>query len=364
MASPRVLMVVPSWKTRCGVATYSALLLGGLEARGLLAEVWSDSLDGLVDYVVRRGFQLVHFQYQYSLYDLARLSRCVGQLALRRIPAVVTMHDLYPRMIRENEFIKRSFSALVVHGHSMAAALGGTGSPAPSAEVIPMGCKTHSPVPVEQARNALGLRDEPAIGFFGYMAPHKGVLELIRAARALRQGDPRLRCFVFSSVGTSASLLSQEYLDTVRSSCDRERLWDGLTLVTDYLPDDIIASHLCAMSVNVLPYYRPDYYGASMAVRMMLSAERPVIVTDIPFFADLDPEVYKIPGQSPEFIVAAVLRILGDKGLSGSLVQAAGDYVRAHRWSASAHSHIQLYQKVLHSPHIPDVLLFDGDSWK
>lgn len=362
--SLHVLMVVPSWKTRCGVASYSAFLLGGLEALGQSVEVWSDSLDGLVDYVNHRAFQLIHFQYQYSLYDLARLSRCVGQLALRRIPAVVTMHDVYPRMIRENEFIKRSFSALVVHGASMAKALGETGSQVRAADIIPIGCKVYPLPPAEQARNALGMRDEPAIGFFGHMAPHKGILELLRAARALRQSVPQLRCFVFSSVGTSASVVSQEHLDAVRSACDDERLWDGLTLVTDYLPDEIIASHLCAMSVNVLPYHRPSYYGASMAVRMMLAAGRPIITTDIPFFADLGPEVCKIPSQSPEFIVSAVLRILGDKDFSASLVRAVGEYVSAHGWGASARSHIELYQRVLRSPHIPDVLLFDGDSWK
>lgn len=359
----RVLMVVPSWKTRCGVASYSQELKKSLNVREVQVEVRSGDLESLPANAGSKHFDLVHFQYQYSLYDLGQLSRCALGLALQRIPSLVTMHDYYPAMTHENEFIRRSFSGVVVHSEAIRQAFAGS-SCRNAVRVIPMGCPTPCLPPAAQCREALGLRDEPAIGFFGFMAPQKGILNLLRAVRALRQTHPDLRCFVYSAVGTSSRLISQECLDRLRAACEREKLWGGVQLETEYLPEEVLATRLHGMTVNVLPYQRDNYYGCSMAARLLLAVERPLVTTDIPFFADLGSEVCKIPSGGPEFIVAAVSRLLSHPEACGDLVKAAHDFTVRNSWDNAAGLHADFYRELMKCPRQPQVLVFEGETWR
>ncbi len=374
-------MVVPSWGKRCGISGYSRSLVDHLEAFGVHAEVVpSGSADVLLDFFQHRRehgregeqeaglgprLDLVHFQYEFVLYDIDDLASVVGFLHDLGVPAVATAHDFAPGLARHNGFVARVFSRLIVHSQEARNAYCRIGADPGRVVVLPMGCTRYPPDGGSRGEGrsggkgegADGDRDEvavraqmgvgpgPAVGFFGFCLPHKGMLELAMAVQAVRRVYPSLKCFMFSSVAPYPS--SRAFAAHLRETVARLRLSDAVVLVDDYLPEAEAVRLLHAMDVNVLPYRDHGLIGTSAAARTVMAAEKPMIVTCVPFFSDLGPEVYRIPSSHPEKIAKALLVLLGDRELRETLRMRMRESLRRGDWSNVARQHAALYRRVL-----------------
>ncbi|MGE5585518.1 MAG: glycosyltransferase family 4 protein [Bacillota bacterium] len=375
-ATCRVLMVVPSWGKRCGISNYARALVEGLETCGAQATVVASASPGTLLPPTRSAdrVDIVHFQYEFVLYDIDGLSSTVALLRDAGVAVAATAHDFAPGMARHNGFVARAFSRLIVHSNEARAAYCRAGADPARVVVIPMGCSRYSPggnagdgspgldadsgagaggpgdygesgASDAQTRAQLGIGAGPAVGFFGFCLPHKGMIELAMAVQEVRRAHPTLKCFMISSVAPYAS--SRAFAARLRETLDRLRLSDAVTLVDDYLTEREAVRLLHAMDVNVLPYRDHGLIGTSAAARTVMAAERPMIVTDVPFFSDLGPEVYKIPSQDPGEIAKALRRLLGDPALRGELVGRMRGFLKRHDWSCVAREHARLYREIL-----------------
>lgn len=343
----RACMVVPSWGKRCGIYSYAQALIGELERRGLQVEVAPfGSAAALMSLFQTRTFDIVHFQYEYVLYNINELSSVAGFLRSQGLPAVLTAHDFTAGLVQHNAVVARAFSRVIVHSTQTRAAYVGVGAPAEDVVVIPMGCARYPLQDERDVRARLGLDREPAIGFFGFMLPHKGIIELALAVRDLRMSDPSLKCFMFSSLAPYAS--SRTYAARVRETFTRLGLWDGVVLNEEYLPEAEAANLLSGMDVNVLPYRDHGFTGTSAAARTVMAAARPMIVTDVPFFSDLGDEVYKIRSATPQELAKAVVTLLADAPLREKLRLCMQATLERLSWSNVAKRHIEVYSEILH----------------
>lgn len=371
----RVLMVVPSWGKRCGISDYARALVEHLGACGVEATVvpsgsaevllplfrslgcngdggsaQSPSRDPSQDTGDTGPIDIVHFQYEFVLYDINELSSTVAVLHGGGVPVVATAHDFAPGLIRHNGLVARAFSRLIVHSHEARAAYCGVGADPAHVAVIPMGCNTYSFDGEVAGVGALddevtGVWARPAVGFFGFCLPHKGMIELAMAVQEVRRTYPSLKCFMLSSVAPYHS--SRTFATRLRETLARLELSDAVTLIDDYLSEREAVRFLHAMDVNVLPYHDHGLIGTSAAARTVMAARRPMIVTDVPFFSDLGPEVYKIPSADPGEIAKALRRLLGDPALCAELTRRMDEFLRRNDWSSVALKHAGLYRQIL-----------------
>lgn len=353
-------MVVPSWGKRCGISDYARALVEHLGDCGVEATIVPSGSAGVLLPLFRSlrcaggsarslsrdpshdtdRIDIVHFQYEFVLYDIDDLASAVAVLHDAGVPAVATAHDFAPGLIRHNGLVARAFSRLIVHSHEARAAYCGVGADPARVAVIPMGCNTYS-----FDGEVAGVGARPAVGFFGFCLPHKGMIELAMAVQEVRRTYPSLKCFMLSSVAPYHS--SRTFASRLKETLARLELSDAVTLIDDYLPEGEAVRFLHAMDVNVLPYHGHGLIGTSAAARTVMAARRPMIVTDVPFFSDLGPEVYKIPSADPGEIGKALRRLLGDPALRAGLTRRMDEFLRRNDWSSVALKHAGLYRQIL-----------------
>ncbi|MGE5594167.1 MAG: glycosyltransferase [Betaproteobacteria bacterium] len=344
---PGIVVVVPSWGQRCGVAEYTRFLVDELRGQGFAAEVARGQEAEVLNLVRRGGFRVVHVQFEYQLFKPASLWHLVRQFKARGLCVIATVHDFLPGQVAANNLIRDEFSEVIVHSARLRDELSRIGVSPERIHVIPMGCPRVALGDEGATRAALGVGPGPAIGYFGFALPQKGIIELAVAAKALRETVyPQLKVFAFAA----PAFFGSGYAAELAAFLTGAGLADGFVLRTDYLPVQDVANALHAMDINVLPYKEMAYVGTSSAVRVLMSAEKPIITTDIPYFDDLDGEVYKIPSADPAHIAEAVLHLMANPAKREDMVYRIRRYVEANNWTQVARRHARLYVHLAATP--------------
>lgn len=340
---PQVSLVIPSWGRRCGVAEYTKSLYRELKALGCEVKILGGPLSRL-GYKSLRPSAIVHFQYEYSLYSNAELASLVRMVAGNGGYPLLTLHSFTDGMHGQNVLLQTLFPTVIVHADHTRKMLQEKGW-RQQIEVIPMGVPSVSIGNPAAIRKELKLGPGPAIGFCGFMHWYKGILPLVQAVKHLRTIYPQARCYLFSGVSQSPS--SVEFLQHFREQVAALGLEDVVVLRLAFAPEEKLIRYLNAMDVNVLPYSDCGYNSTSGAVRLLLAARKPIITTDVPFFADLSDEVVKISEGTPEAILDAIASLLDQPATQKALVERIARYARENTWAASAHKHYQLYASLL-----------------
>lgn len=336
-------MIVPSWGQRCGVAEYTRFLIDGLRAQGFTAEI-ARGYDHEVSSILRRGgFRVVHVQFEYQLFKASHLQRLVRQLKARGMRVVATVHDFLPGQVAANSLIRDEFSDIIVHSARLRDELSKLGIGPERIQVIPMGCPRVALSDESAVRASLGVGPGPALGYFGFALPQKGIIELAVAAKALRETVfPHLKVYAFAA----PAFFGSGYPGELAAFLAGAGLAEGFVLRTEYLPVHEVVNSLHAMDINVLPYKEMAYVGTSSAVRVLMAAEKPIITTDIPYFDDLDGEVYKIPSADPACIAEAVLYLMANAAKREEMVYRIRRYLETHNWEQIARRHARLYVRL------------------
>jgi hypothetical protein len=92
----------------------------------------------------------------------------------------------------------------------------------------------------------------------------------------------------------------------------------------------------------VLPYHQTEE-SSSAAMRFVLPLERPLIVTDLPIFADCRESVLTVAPGDPVFIENALRRVLIDDVVREELAAKARDGAKRFRWSRVVADHREIY---------------------
>lgn len=346
---PRVSMVIPSWGRRCGVAEYTKSLCRELKALGWEVKILGGPLSRLSHKSLQQS-AIVHFQYEYSLYSNAELASLVRTVVEYGGYPLLTLHSFAEGLHGQNVLLQTLFPTVIVHADHTRRLLQEKGWQQ-QIDVIPMGVPTVNLGNTAAIRKELKLGAGPAIGFCGFMHWYKGILPLAQAVKYLRKVYPQARCYLFSSVSHSPS--STEFLQHFHEQVAALGLEDVVVPRLAFAPEEKLVRFLNAMDVNILPYSECGYNSTSAAVRLLLAARKPIITTDVPFFADLGDEVVKISEGTPEAIFDAIAYVLQQPSTQKTLVDRITRYARENTWAASARKHCELYLSLLERPGLP-----------
>lgn len=322
-----------TWGSRCGIAAYSQHLVGAFSADELhIFAPWGEETE-LVDLPnVRRNWALeaarldrviadartlaldaLIVQFHWGFFGLGALVTLMREMCAAGIRVVIDFHNTRsaPAAAAGQEVVRALAGAerLLVHTLDDMQRLKAIGLSA-NVTLFPLAVypiAQPTPATVEGERQRLGLQGRQVVGSYGFLLPHKGLLQLVEAMPTLLAQRPDAHLLMVNA------LYSPE-----RSGAEHRRLLDRITelglgdrvtLITDFLPEEACVTLLKIADLVVFPYQGTEE-SSSAAVRMALVAGCPTAVTPLPIFADVAAAVSTLPGTDPDRLAAGIDTLL------------------------------------------------------
>jgi len=358
-AFPVRVAVITTWGEKCGIAEYSQSLLTqaaqsvpGLEFTVLAASgmraiephqlpmavpSWSkgsQDVTRIVEVLHRLQPAVVHVQFQYGFFPVQALGAILNAAHGIGAKTIVQFHKVVDPEGRESiatvakELLRAS--RLYVHNSDDRRALSEMGLSERAIRLVAIG---QSSQPAEErlsARIGIGLEGFPHIvASFGFLLPHKGILELISALPQMLREHPEMLLVLPCALYPSDS--SIRYLRNCRLRASSLGVESRVLFITEFLPLPLVMRILHASDTIVLPYLATGE-SASAAIRMALSAGRPVIATDQSAFDEVRGSLMTIDGVDSVTIANAVSTVLDEPELYESLAAMALSSAESACW--------------------------------
>jgi glycosyltransferase involved in cell wall biosynthesis len=344
---------ISTWNTRCGIAAYSAHLVGNLpDEVTILAphttelttldgpnvlRCWrvaeGDTLQKLSQSIEDQNLDTLVIQFNYGFFAFGHFSKFLTSLVNAGKIVVVMMHSTSDpsyapgvRLVQLADALSRC-QRVLVHSPNDLNRLKAIGL-VDNVAIFPHGLLD---------RPSTGRKSGAApftISSYGFFMRHKGFPELIEAFALLIEAgrDVRLKMINAAYPGPESAAL----VEAARNRVAELKLTHVVQIVSDFLPDDESLNRLSATDLIIFPY---QYTGesSSAAVRYGLATGRPVAVTPLAIFDDVNHAVFRLPGESPVEMARGIGQLIDDIGRNSEQIvrkQAEADRWRdAHRYS-------------------------------
>jgi len=344
---------VTTWNCACGIASYSQMLTRAFSEKitiltnyvddsrpekdsGHVIRCWEtggkDSLAHLFDVITGQGLTRVVIQFNFSFFDLKALGRLIVALEERGIRTFLFFHSTAdvkppnePKTISLILKELRRCCRLFVHSVHDLNRFKKWGL-VENVALFPHGVDVKPP---RADSNEDRADDGPLIAGFGFLLPHKGIFELIKAFRILRDSRPGARLMLLTALYPGG--LSDHENQRCKKLIENMPFSKDITLVTDYLGESDIHHRLSKADIIVYPY-RNTQESSSAAVRAGLAAMVPVAVSPLDIFEDVADVVHVLPGFSPEQIVQGIKAVLDDHEGKAKISERQTKWLNTHDW--------------------------------
>jgi len=329
--------VISTWKTRCGIATYSEALCHALADLGVEIYVVrfprfgrksSETMRDIAERVPHDKISLIHVQHEYGLFqgfdiDFYKYLQALGK------PLVTTMHAV--GHIQFDPAIYQLSSKVIVHNKYCARQFR-----FPSV-LIPHGVNVATCPPMEECKKAWGVDPRMKIvGYCGFIAPNKGIEILLEAVAKLENVGLLMAGGWFTSGPDIQYIndLKQRSFSLLPNRCQ----WIG------YVPDDKLSIAYGAMDMVAYPSLVATESGALLTA---IGHGKPVLATSIPPFREKEEVGALMTFTNVEDMATKIRQILDDAELRQKLEAGAKAYAESVSWNKIAQEHMKLYQQVL-----------------
>lgn len=318
---------VTTWNTRCGIATYSKFLAEHFpceitvfapEADETVQQdepnvirCWQagkpDTLFRLLAEIVRSQIEVLIVQFNYSFFDFSSFASFLQNLTSHGIRVFVLLHSTHdPSDAKRLSKLKEAFAlcdGLIVHSMGDVAILRQLGL-GHNVNYLPHGIPEREHVAIE----GLEFKQRRIIATYGFALPNKGLKEVIEAVSILIQEDgPDFHLLMINAEYPDP--ISASHIKDIRARLKELNIEDHVTLITDFLSDELSLGYLRHADLIVYPYQETGE-SASGAVRMGIAARRPVAVTPNKIFSDVQSAVFFLPGFGSTDIAAGIRSVL------------------------------------------------------
>lgn len=373
-AAPSI-AIVSTFGIHCGIAEYTSYLVEGLIASGAQVTVIANDLAGhessgaatarsteslaverswhydiatsangdvatasVIATLRHRNVRHLNIQYHHGFFAEAMLVRLIREVVANGLGVSVTLHNSSGATVTLVDALARLDVVVIVHRPAEAQRLRDAGMHA--AHWIPQGVRA----PPLDAGGASGRRDAvaiegPVISTFGFLRPHKGMLELVGALPILREIFPGLRLLAQSALYPSVD--SDRYRARVLTRIDDLGVRDCVSMQTGFVAIDEAIARLARTTAVVLPYAASDE-GSSAAAATALAARRPLITTRSHIFDELRGIAYRAEDNSPHVLAAAIANVLSNAALARHLERRSAECADARDWRRVARQFLDL----------------------
>lgn len=293
---------------------------------------------------VARAADVVHFQWLPVQYLDRHLLPARRSKDGRRRPLVLTAHDVLPREPRRGQLAAQRrlydrFDAIVVHSeHGRTRLIDELGADEERVHVIPHGAFTHlaKRPPGEPPPPPPFETDKRVVLCFGLMRPYKGIDVLLNAWRGVEGeapiGDAEL--WIAGMPRMDISALQAAAPASVR-------------FVPRFVTDDELPAYFERADLVVLPYLQADQSGVLFTA---LAFGKPLLLSDVGGFPEIAATgaARVVPAGEPHALRRALRELLDDGAvLTEMCVRARTAATGRYSWDTVAHTHIDLYERLL-----------------
>lgn len=379
---PIPLVWVSTWGGRCGIARYSQYLLTPMLSRPgavkatVLAPSWESPLvpdppfvrrcpqgPEVVDSVLAgaedTGAAVAVIQYHPAFYDADRLLALVDALSRRGILVWVTFHAVHyvAEVLRGGADVLKKAARLAVHTVDDVNFFREAGLD-DNTVLWPHGLPLVPRQSVEAAKRRFGLERFTVLATFGFLMPHKGVLELLQAFQKLLARFFDL--FLVLATARYPTDDSARHAEEVRQAIHRMGLERRVLFLEDFLEEEAALALLQAADLVVYPY---QYTGesSSAAVRFGIAAGRPTACTPLRIFDDVAPVVHTLPGTDPTALAQGIGELLADAEKRASREEAQQRWIVHNAWPALADRMERVLRALLVNASVSDEEIFNDD---
>jgi glycosyltransferase involved in cell wall biosynthesis/GT2 family glycosyltransferase/predicted O-methyltransferase YrrM len=368
--SPRI-GILTTYNQPCGLASYARSLVSALRGHGVEAVIFAEKTDAilgadegnvvrcwtrdpagggeLIAEVAARKIELLHINHGGMFAPDGWLCNTVAELRKAGVRIVTTFHatDAHEPMFG---WLCRMSDHVFVHHSQNVVELAALGAPAACIEQIPLGMPPVDCRDIFESKLELGW--DPArkiVSTFGFVEPHKGVLELIEAMKLVHEktgahlhvlGGPH-----------PANRHSPAYLEECRRKARESGLGEAVHFSEGYLPDEEIARRLRASDVVVMNYMSRRY-ESSAAAAFALASGRPLVSSSVPTFEYPLALTFKV--TEAFHLAQAIHDVLLNPFVGRVLLDNVLKYEKTARWDVVAGRVAEVYRRVLAQPPKPD----------
>lgn len=351
---------VSTWQTRCGIAEYSRFLLEHFNAQNFWVGVFGDqrtTIDGDNPPAVRSVLKSWHhsvegwrrhcsnvarfdpdvmvFQHNWGMFGAGDFAAIVTDSRFANTVIIIVLHntrEMETFTAQEREVVFMAFrrsDRILVHSIDDLRRLKKYGF-ADRTTLFPHGVQVASS---NETVRPSGRKAAPVIGSFGFVMPHKGLDILIRLLPLIRAKIP----------GTTLRLVNAE-LDEESSRNELKRCMNvadqiGMSRYVQFIPNFLsteeVLCHLSDCDIIVFPY-RATFESASGAVRLAMSAERPVVTTAISIFDELGDARFVLPDNSLDNMAEKLIELIENSELQSEIVLRQKSWMHERTWEKMA----------------------------
>jgi glycosyltransferase involved in cell wall biosynthesis len=323
---------ISTWNTRCGIASYSRYLITKMPGQVTVlaphaterigedgpecVRAWMSSKDEngfgeLTAKIIERDFDTLVLQFTYGFFNLRQLGAFIDDQVDAGRAIIVMMHQTTdPGLLPDWNWSMMSIapvlarcSRILVHSIADLNRMKSYGL-IENVALFPQGI-----IEGIQSRAMERAGHEPLVAAYGFCLPHKGILELLEAARILRDGGTPIRLRLVNAEYPVP--VSNELVVEIRRRIHEWELQDLVETYHEYLPDEESLALLHGADLIVYAY-KDTKESSSAAVRHGMAIGAPVAVSPVPIFDDLGDAVFRLPGSKPESIARGLAEILSD----------------------------------------------------
>ena len=353
---------VSSYNTKCGIASYSEFLIEHFDpslykvtklasyAKDVLDQTkehdvircwgnrFDENNDALIENIVEEKYDSLLINFNFGFFSMPNLASIIDAALKAEKKTTIIFHSVTDVELKGQESslswilpsLKKA-SYLLVHTIADMNALKKLGLT--NVELLSHGVQNI------QNRQIKKQTEEFTIASYGFMLPHKGILELIEAFRLLQEKHPNTKLLLVNAIYPAP--VSQEYEKECKSKVTKLGLNAKVTFVTDFLTDAESFKILENADLIVLPYHFTQE-SSSASVRHALATRKPVLCTSQPIFDDVKDIVHFTKEHSPLSITHSLEKLLSDKTLLLQHNKEQERWIVEHEWKRISSSFTQL----------------------
>lgn len=341
---------VTSWNTPCGIATYSERLLqafpqgyttvlashedtttGTDDSRTVRCWYQGKNNNGLSEVsrlIEERRLNTLVIQFNYGFFDFTELSALINQAVDNGIVVAVMLHSTNDPLGEQSNWVLAELQPafnrchrLLVHSVGDLNRLKAL-SLVDNVAIIPHG------VPPYAAQNREWATDDaPVIASYGFCLPHKGLPELVDAVALLKDQGFKVRLNLINA--RYPRPVSDELIELLKDKINHLGLQQQVELQNDFLSDEESLARLSESDLLVFAYQNTGE-SSSAAARYGLATGRPVAVTPLSIFDDIENAAFRLNGTSPADIATGIRNCLTQ--ISADTPEAVNVREASSRW--------------------------------
>jgi glycosyltransferase involved in cell wall biosynthesis len=360
--------------TQCGLATFSAALLGHLPGPQdrvgvvrVLDEpsafappplVVHDLVNGTADIMgaaqaaarVMNGYDVAIIQHEYGIYGGPDGADLLPLMQALTVPSIVVLHtvlaapDPWQKMILD-EVISAASAVVTMTETGRRRVLDLYGTDPAKVTVIPHGAAASwAPARPAAATARRWPYRRPSVLTWGLIGPGKGIEHAIDAIAMLRDEGLRVRYTVAGETHPKVRARSGEaYRRSLQDRAIRLGVLDLIRFNDRYLPPRALARLVRSASTVLLPYDSAEQVTSGVLIEAV-AAGKPVIATRFPHAVELlsGGAGLLVERHDPAAIAAALRRALTDKDQAALMSQHAAALSPGLLWPAVAAAYREL----------------------